>query len=136
MKNSSFTFSGLAKLREGPNLDPGTERSVRQCIRQLQLVRNVWVDILPEAVYANTMGFLIDEFTQAVVTYVTDAEDISAQAASELVKIFGIVDDRLPKLFNVSIYLPPWVGLASSILKWRNTNFTHFLQIIRHVAYF
>lgn len=48
--------SGFSCLDQAPQLDGNTERALRQCIRQLELLRTVWVDVLPMNVYCKTLG--------------------------------------------------------------------------------
>lgn len=94
--------SGLATLNEEPKLNPNSEKNVRQCIRQLQILQTVWHDVLPANVYHRVMGFLLDSFTEEIVRLIIVVEDISSDTALELVAIFSVVLEKAPSLFNVS----------------------------------
>jgi hypothetical protein len=49
-------YTGLATLGEDPNITPGIEKAVRQCLRQLELLQTVWKDVLPATVYCKALG--------------------------------------------------------------------------------
>jgi len=52
-------YTGLATLGEDPNITPGIEKAVRQCLRQLELLQTVWKDVLPATVYCKVLGEII-----------------------------------------------------------------------------
>jgi len=52
-------YTGLATLGEDPNITPGIEKAVRQCLRQLELLQTVWKDVLPATVYCKAVGEII-----------------------------------------------------------------------------
>jgi centromere/kinetochore protein ZW10 len=52
-------YTGLATLGEDPNITPGIEKAVRQCLRQLELLQTVWMDVLPATVYCKALGEII-----------------------------------------------------------------------------
>ena len=43
-------------MRQTPELPLGTEREVRQCLRQLELLKTVWLDVLPSNIYCRAIG--------------------------------------------------------------------------------
>ncbi|KAF4525717.1 hypothetical protein B566_EDAN011894 [Ephemera danica] len=43
--------SGLSNLGEGDRLSVNTEKCIRQCLRQLELLQRVWQNVLPSNVY-------------------------------------------------------------------------------------
>lgn len=47
---------GLSIIGETPQLPADTERVLRQCIRQLELLKTVWIEVLPVNVYNRAMG--------------------------------------------------------------------------------
>lgn len=96
----SLIFSGLSTIENSPKLDPATENSIRQAVRFLEGFAMAMKD-LPDRFYINTMGFLIDEFTETLVSLVCKANDISAVAASELLILCNTISERVPKLFTV-----------------------------------
>jgi hypothetical protein len=52
-------YTGLATLGEDPNITPGIEKAVRQCLRQLELLQTVWKNVLPATVYCRAIGEII-----------------------------------------------------------------------------
>lgn len=55
---SRVLISGFTSLGQTPQLHPSTERALRQCIRQLELLKTVWLDVLPVNVYCKAVGEL------------------------------------------------------------------------------
>jgi centromere/kinetochore protein ZW10 len=92
--------SGLATLGEDPNITPGIEKAVRQCLRQLELLQTVWKDVLPATVYCKVLGCLLNVLVEELITRVTTVEDIPATTAVHLVTVFGVVTDRAPRVFQ------------------------------------
>lgn len=95
-------FTGFATLNENPKLDSNSEKSIRQCIRQLQILKAVWNEVLPLKVYNRAMGFLTDAVVEELMSLIIAVEDISSQTASDLVSSFTIIIERVPTLFLVS----------------------------------
>lgn len=57
--DAPFTLiTGFTSLGQTPELHPSTERALRQCIRQLELLKTVWLDVLPVNVYCKAVGGL------------------------------------------------------------------------------
>lgn len=50
---------GLATLGENSELSPDTERTLRQCLRQLELLQTVWQFVLPGDVYSKSIGVYV-----------------------------------------------------------------------------
>ena len=46
----------MATIRQTPELPEGTERDLRQCLRQLELLKTVWLDVLPNDIYCRAVG--------------------------------------------------------------------------------
>ena len=57
---------------------------IRQCIRQLDLLRNVWQNVLPDHVYNKTFSELLNKFCAEIIRRILSMEDISATVANEL----------------------------------------------------
>ncbi|EZA57238.1 Centromere/kinetochore protein zw10-like protein [Ooceraea biroi] len=94
IKDSDFSC-----LDQRPQLDSNTERALRQCIRQLELLKTVWVDVLPINVYCKTLGCITNSMIDDLVTKVVTVEDIPVHVASELVTLFNMVVKRTPQIF-------------------------------------
>jgi len=70
---------------ESPHtLGSGPLKLVRQCLRQLELLKNVWANVLPEKVYNDTFCELINTFVAELIRRVFTLRDISATMACEL----------------------------------------------------
>ncbi|EFN64147.1 Centromere/kinetochore protein zw10-like protein [Camponotus floridanus] len=74
-------FSGLGQTSE---LHPSTERALRQCIRQLELLKTVWLDVLPVNIYCKAVGCITNSMIDDLISKVITVEDIPADVATEL----------------------------------------------------
>ncbi|KAG7213241.1 hypothetical protein KM043_002542 [Ampulex compressa] len=104
--------SGLASLGQTSTLHPNTERTLRQCIRQLELLKTVWLDVLPINIYCKAVGCITNSMIEDLVTRVTSVEDIPSDVASELVVLFNMVTKRAPLIFpqpdTIHLYVRKW----------------------------
>lgn len=82
-------------------LGPKPLNIIRQCLRQLDLLKNVWQTILPEIVYNKTMGTIINDFCDAIILKIMVCEDISSSVANGLVGILETIIERVPHIFSV-----------------------------------
>lgn len=78
---------------------------LRQCLRQMELLKNVWLDVLPETLYNITFCALLNEFCQDIIRRILSLEDISATVAGELSELIGVILDKGPGLFKVYCYM-------------------------------
>lgn len=96
-------------------LSPELYKIVRQCIRQMDLLKNVWQTILPDDIYNKTMGCILDDFIVDIIRHILMVEDIPAAVANGLVDICTIILDRAPLLFNEKYHaqtnVPSWMKL-------------------------
>lgn len=74
---------------------------IRQCLRQLDLLKNVWQTILPELVYNKTMGTIVNDFCDEIVKKVMLCEDISSDVANGMVDICDTIIERIPAILTV-----------------------------------
>uniref|UniRef100_A0A182M489 Centromere/kinetochore protein zw10 n=1 Tax=Anopheles culicifacies TaxID=139723 RepID=A0A182M489_9DIPT len=83
-------------------LELGTEqqRAIRQCIRQLELLKNVWQTVLPDPVYKQSLSGLIDQFLREVMKRIQSLEDITTAIGNGLVLLIDIMTETLPNLFK------------------------------------
>lgn len=51
-----FVNLGVSRLAEHTEFPPSIEKSLSQCLRQLNLLQSVWQNILPMNVYCKTIG--------------------------------------------------------------------------------
>lgn len=84
-------------------LGPQAYKIIRQCMRQLDLLKNVWQTILPEMVYNKSLGTILNDLCDEIIRKVTSCEDISSAVANGLENICEVIIERAPSLFAVSI---------------------------------
>nr|O44218.2 RecName: Full=Centromere/kinetochore protein zw10; AltName: Full=Mitotic 15 protein [Drosophila pseudoobscura pseudoobscura] len=90
----SFEFESPHTLGTGPL------KLVRQCLRQLELLKNVWQNVLPDNVYNSTFVELLHAFINELVRHIFTQRDISATMASDLSDLIDVVLEKAPKLFR------------------------------------
>ena len=97
------------------HLDPSTEKCIRQCLRQQELLKTVWHKVLPYTLYNKTLGLILNSLCLYLVKTVVKFEDIPSDAAEQLVELFKMVQTRAPKLFTdpkeVSLFVASWCKL-------------------------
>lgn len=76
-------------------------RIIRQCLRQLDLLKNVWQTILSEEAYSKTMGTLVNDFCDEIIKNIVCLEDISSAVAEGLVNIIETIIEKVPAIFTV-----------------------------------
>uniref|UniRef100_A0A0C9R4G9 Zw10_0 protein n=1 Tax=Fopius arisanus TaxID=64838 RepID=A0A0C9R4G9_9HYME len=54
--------SGLSQLGQSSKLPPSTEKALRQCVRQLELLKTVWSEVLPVNTYCKALGIFHSHF--------------------------------------------------------------------------
>ncbi|XP_017067554.1 centromere/kinetochore protein zw10 [Drosophila eugracilis] len=100
---------------ESPHtMGSGPLKLVRQCLRQLELLKNVWANVLPETVYNVTFCELINTFVAELIRRVFTLRDISATMACELSDLIDVVLQRAPTLFrepNEVVKVLSWLKL-------------------------
>lgn len=93
-------------------LSPLTEKCIRQCLRQQELLRTVWHKVLSHETYNKNIGLVVNTLCNSILTSVVKFEDISAKAAEQLVDVIKLILTRAPKLFTDSkeilLYVPLW----------------------------
>lgn len=82
-------------------LGPEPHKAVRQCIRQLDLLKSVWQTVLPEHVYKHSIGSLLVTFCGEIIRKIFSLEDITAVIGKGLVNVLAIVIEKAPQLFKV-----------------------------------
>ncbi|KAI4497966.1 hypothetical protein M0802_006790 [Mischocyttarus mexicanus] len=112
--------SGLAVLGQVSELPSSTERALRQCIRQLELLKTVWLDVLPINIYCRAVGCIANSMVEDLITRVISVEDIPADVASDLAIMFNMVATRAPIIF------PESDEISQYVRKWRK-----FLELIK-----
>ncbi|XP_036346678.1 centromere/kinetochore protein zw10-like [Rhagoletis pomonella] len=87
---------------------------LRQCLRQLDLLKNVWQNVLPDAIYNKTFCDIIHDFYNEIIRRILAMEDISATVASELSELIGVILEKVPTLFKHKhevIHIKSWIKL-------------------------
>lgn len=77
---------------------------MRQSIRQLEFLRNVWLNVLPDNVYINTFSLLLNDIARDIIKRIMSLEDISAVVANELSELIEILIEKAPLLFKVIFF--------------------------------
>lgn len=90
------------ELADSIEFSPQPLKITRQCIRQMELLKNVWQTILPELVYNKTMGVIVNHFCEEIIKKVMGCEDISSETSNGLVTICETIIERLPAVFTVN----------------------------------
>ncbi|XP_050320533.1 centromere/kinetochore protein zw10 [Bactrocera neohumeralis] len=87
---------------------------LRQCLRQLDLLKNVWLNVLPDAMYNKTFCDILHDFCNEIIRRILAMEDISATVASELSELIGVILEKVPTLFKSKhevIHIKSWMKL-------------------------
>lgn len=99
------------------NILPEHFKPIRQCLRQMDLLKNVWQTILPSELYNDTMGRLIDSISLDMIKKVTNLEDISTTLSNSLVELIKTVDEKCQALFEADVSIlsvsPSWEKLMN-----------------------
>ncbi|KOC70027.1 Centromere/kinetochore protein zw10 like protein [Habropoda laboriosa] len=114
--------SGLSALGQISELHPSTERAIRQCIRQLELLKTVWVDVLPVNIYCRAVGCIMNSMVEDLVIRVISVEDIPADVATDLVTLFNMIVKRAPQIF------PDPQKIHQHVKKW--AKFLELIQVL------
>ncbi|XP_071454519.1 centromere/kinetochore protein zw10 homolog [Hetaerina americana] len=112
--------SGLHSIGASPELPNSTEKGMRQCLRQLELLKTVWMSVLPYNVYCKSIGSHLNSFVEELIFRVLGAEDIPSSTAVQLVTVFGVVSGRAPQLFRekgeIFMHVKSWPKFKELIL--------------------
>ncbi|XP_013177174.1 PREDICTED: centromere/kinetochore protein zw10 homolog [Papilio xuthus] len=100
-------------------LDDNAEAAVRQCLRQLHLLKNVWIGVFPSNVFIRLMATLINMFIDELIHRVCTVEDISMEMAAQLNEMYSLVVQKVPQLFpdeiDVNTYVKSWIKLQELV---------------------
>lgn len=75
-------------------------KPIRQALRQMDLLKNVWQTILPSTVYNKTIGGLLDVIAVDIIKKVMMLEDISTTLATGLVDMIKNFEEKGQMLFE------------------------------------
>uniref|UniRef100_A0A182Q8W2 Centromere/kinetochore protein zw10 n=1 Tax=Anopheles farauti TaxID=69004 RepID=A0A182Q8W2_9DIPT len=102
-------------------IELGTEqqRAIRQCIRQFELLKNVWQTVLPDSVYKQSLSGLIDQFVREIMKRVQSLEDITTAIGNGLVQLIDIMTETLPTLFKEPAEIHQLVKQWTKLLQLR-----------------
>ncbi|CAG9808744.1 unnamed protein product [Chironomus riparius] len=92
-------------------------KPIRQALRQLDLLKNVWQTILPVDLYNKTIGSLLDVVALNIIKKVLALEDISTTLANGLVEMIKNFEEKGQMLFeadcNAHQVVPNWKKLIN-----------------------
>ncbi|XP_065207080.1 centromere/kinetochore protein zw10 homolog [Planococcus citri] len=91
--------SGVSRLAEYTEFPSSIEKSLSQCLRQLNLLQSVWQNILPVNVYCKTIGMLCNCVIEKLIDSVLALIDISMDTANQLTNVFTTILNKMPALF-------------------------------------
>lgn len=104
VKNQKTQITGILKEFQISNsttsIDQEPKRRILQSLRQLDLLKNVWLNILPEIVYEKTIKSLLNDLCADIIKKIMVLEDISTVVGNEMADIISNVLERAPKLFT------------------------------------
>lgn len=89
-------------LSDTHSIGPAPLKLLRQCLRQMDLLKNVWLNVLPDSVYNSTFCNILSDFCEDIIKRILFLEDISATVANELGELIEVVLEKAPGLFKVS----------------------------------
>ncbi|XP_045524335.1 centromere/kinetochore protein zw10 homolog [Pieris brassicae] len=93
-------------------LGENAEAAIRQCLRQLQLLKNVWIGVFPANVFTRLMATLVNMFMDELIHRVCTVEDIPVEMATQLTDMYNLVVLKVPHLFHktadVEKHVKPW----------------------------
>lgn len=115
-------------------LSQGVYRCVRQCLRQLDLLKNVWQSILPDNTYNTHMGALLNDFIVELVRKVLTLEDIATPIANGLVDVISLIVERAPLIFQDPLRTPNMVKSWSKLNQLKMILGASLLEITQHWA--
>ncbi|XP_045496753.1 centromere/kinetochore protein zw10 homolog [Colias croceus] len=100
-------------------LSANAEAAIRQCLRQLQILKNVWIGVFPSNVFTRLMATLATMFLDELIHRVCTVEDISVEMATQLTDMYNLVVLKIPQLFHrpsdVEKNVPPWLKFKELI---------------------
>ncbi|KAJ8735881.1 hypothetical protein PYW07_007501 [Mythimna separata] len=100
-------------------LSDNAEAAIRQCLRQLHLLKNVWIGVFPKNVFTRLMATLVNMFLDELIHRVCTVEDISMEMATQLTEMYTIVVQKAPQLFqapeDIEQHVQSWIKLQELI---------------------
>lgn len=104
--------SGLKGISSLEKLKDNTEKCIRQCLRQQELLKTVWQKVLPYYTYNKTIGSIMNYLCEYIINSVNNIDDIASDAAEQLVDLCKLIISRGSKLFTdpneVCLYVEKW----------------------------
>uniref|UniRef100_A0A336M775 CSON013158 protein n=1 Tax=Culicoides sonorensis TaxID=179676 RepID=A0A336M775_CULSO len=110
-------------------LGPEPTRIIRQCLRQLEVLKNVWQNILPLKVYNENMSKLLNDICGELIKKICKMEDIPSTVCSELEEIIGLIEKKGPGLFNDPLLVHTEVKLWMKLIQLKMILNASLLQI-------
>ncbi|CAG4977003.1 unnamed protein product [Parnassius apollo] len=100
-------------------LGDNAEAAIRQCLRQLHLLKNVWIGVFPGNVFIRLMATLVNMFIEELIHRVCTVEDISMEMATQLTEMYTLVVQKTPQFFqnptDVNTHVKSWLKLQELI---------------------
>lgn len=141
---ATLKTADLNALKTNDNMNvQSTEKAIRQCLRQQELLKTVWQKVLPIKHYNSGLGVILDACCNIILGAILSAEDINSTNAEHLVDVLKLVLTRGPKLFqpntNLSEFVVNWNKLSGLVFilhasmidiceKWMNRTKSELFQ--------
>ncbi|XP_055637235.1 centromere/kinetochore protein zw10 [Toxorhynchites rutilus septentrionalis] len=97
-------------------LGPEPQKAIRQCMRQLDVLKSVWQTVLTEHVYKTSMGGLLTLLCAEIIKRIFKLDDITDSMGHGLVDVIGIMQEKAPQLFknptDITIIVKNWMKLV------------------------
>lgn len=110
---------GLSSVKSLEKLEPVAEKSIRQCLRQQELLRTVWHKVLSHSDYNRSIGCILNFLCNFIINEILKIEDISTEPGEQLVNIFNVILARGPKLFTdpkeIHLYVKSWYRFSELV---------------------
>jgi len=92
--------AGFAALATDKRLSSGAEQGVKQVVHTLTHLNKVWSGVLPSNVYLKCIGTLLNTVMDEIIQIISTMEDISADAAEQLVTMLRQLINKSPPFFQ------------------------------------
>ncbi|XP_075147332.1 centromere/kinetochore protein zw10-like [Haematobia irritans] len=87
---------------------------LRQCLRQLDLLKNVWLNVLPLSIYNSAFCTLLNVLCEDIIKRILSLEDITTTVANELCELITTILEKGPQFFtekHTVVQITSWIKL-------------------------
>jgi len=91
--------SGFINVSDDSNYEVA-DKAIKQALHHIRYLTNLWKEVLPNSVYLNAIGTLLNSVLVEILTNVTGLEDISADDATALHALCSVITEKSPEFFQ------------------------------------